>query len=153
MPRGLANLALLAALAALTPLASSVHAEDGGEVGRQAHALSRDLMSPYCPGRTLADCPSPNAAQVREEIRTRMRGGESTQEIRADLESRFGAAVRGVPQSILGWAIPGLILAAGGLVLAIALRRLSARPAPGPARQADPELERRLDAELRERGL
>jgi cytochrome c-type biogenesis protein CcmH len=153
VPRGLANLALLAALAALTPLASPVHAEEGAEVGREAHALSRDLMSPYCPGRTLADCPSPDAGQVREEIRTRMRSGESAEAIRADLESRFGAAVRGVPQSVLGWAIPGLLLAAGGLLLVVALRRLSARPAPGPVQEADPELEQRLDAELRKRGL
>ena len=48
----LAALALAFALLAVTGLA-----QDDVEIARAraAHELSRELMSPYCPGRTLAD--------------------------------------------------------------------------------------------------
>ena len=65
-----AALALATALlVASTPVPA--HAQDDPEVAlaRTAHELSRELMSPYCPGRTLADCPSPDAGAVRDEIR------------------------------------------------------------------------------------
>jgi cytochrome c-type biogenesis protein CcmH/NrfF len=111
-------------------------------------------MSPYCPGRTLADCPSPDAAVVREEIRARLSRGESEGEVRALLESRFGEDVRGLPRDAFGWTAPIVILVTGAGLLALALRSLSRRDARGssPVR-ASPELERELDAEIHRRGL
>ena len=95
-------------------------------LSREAHALSRELMSPYCPGRTLADCPSPDAAAVRREIRTRLAAGETSDQVRAGLEHRFGDAVVGVPRTPLGWILPGL-----GLLLGIwMLRRAWSRIGP-----------------------
>ena len=134
--------------------AAAADGESGREVAREAYSLSRDLMSPYCPGRTLADCPSPSAAAVRQEIRERMRAGESAARVRADLELRFGDAVIGVPRSTIGWVIPGLLIAAGGVLVVFALRRMSrpGKPEPPPP---DPggDLERELDAEIARRGL
>jgi cytochrome c-type biogenesis protein CcmH/NrfF len=134
--------------------AADADAESGREVAREAYSLSRDLMSPYCPGRTLADCPSPSAAAVRQEIRERMRAGESAERVRADLELRFGDAVIGVPRSTIGWVIPGLLIAAGGVLVVFALRRMSrgGDPEPPPL-DPDGELERELDAEIARRGL
>ena len=61
----------------LVPLGpvNGAEAETPTEKARAAYALSRELMSPYCPGRTLADCPSPDAAALREEIRDRIEAG------------------------------------------------------------------------------
>jgi cytochrome c-type biogenesis protein CcmH len=123
------------------------------ENARAAYALSRELMSPYCPGRTLADCPSPPAAALREEIRERIEGGASQEEIRRDLENRFGSAVRGTPSGAWGWALPGFVLAAGAVALALALMRLTRRRAGLPEDEAiPPDLERELREELRDLG-
>ena len=139
-----------AALAlALALLAAPARAQDDAEVAlaRTAHELSRELMSPYCPGRTLAECPSPDAGAVRDEIRVALRGGESVDSIRARIESRFGAQVIGVPTTLLGWSIPIVALVAGALVLVFALRRAVA-PTRGEPRIAH-DVAARLEQELR----
>lgn len=94
------------------------------EVARSAHEISRDLMSPYCPGRTLEACPSPDALVVREEIRAALRAGEAPDSIRARIEARFGQGVVGLPQSSFGRALPVILVIAGGAALIYALRRL-----------------------------
>ncbi len=123
------------------------------EDARRAHALARDLMSPYCPGRTLADCPSPDAAALRAEIRGLIDAGLDEGAVRARLEQRFGDAVIGVPRSVLGWTLPGLILLAGAAVLVRVLRRISNGGGPEPDPIDDPELDEDLERELRARGL
>jgi cytochrome c-type biogenesis protein CcmH len=131
-------------------LAGNGLAQDDLEVqrARAAHELSRELMSPYCPGRTLADCPSPDAAAVRAEIRDALLAGESTEAIRARIEARFGERVIGVPTSTLGWLLPIAILVAGAVVLVLVLRRALARPGLPP--RISPVVAARLERELRD---
>ena len=121
------------------------------ERARDAHAFVRTVMSPFCPGRTLTDCPSPDAAALREEIRQRLDAGVSEDAIRLDLERRYGDAVVAEPRSVWAWAFPILFLAAGLGALIATLRSLSRRgpAAPPPA----PELARELDADLDSHGL
>jgi cytochrome c-type biogenesis protein CcmH/NrfF len=140
------SLALLLALGA--SLFACKPADDPESVrARAAHELARDLMSPFCPGRTLAECSSPDAGAVREEIRDRLRNGEEPASIRARIEARFGDHVIGVPRERFGWALPILVLVAGAGALVFALRRLLQRPraseTPIPA-----EVERQLAREL-----
>jgi cytochrome c-type biogenesis protein CcmH/NrfF len=120
------------------------------ESARRAHRLSSDLMSPYCPGRTLADCPSPDAAALRRELRNLLDAGVPEKEVRTQLEARFGGAISGVPRTRLGWVLPGIALLLGAVALVLALRRLSRAPrdAAGEPPVSDPELEAQLDAEL-----
>jgi len=119
------------------------------ERARQANELSRNLMSPFCPGRTIADCSSPDAATVREEIRDALAAGESPESIRGRIEARFGAHVIGVPQAGMGWALPIGVLVAGAGLLGVALARSVQRPrATEPP--ISPELERDLGRELDE---
>jgi len=123
-------------------------AEDPESVrARAAHELARDLMSPYCPGRTLAECPSPDALAVREEIRSSLRAGESPDAIRVRIEARFGDQVVGVPRERMGWVLPILALVAGAGALVFALRRVvgRSRTAVSPL---TPEMERQLTREL-----
>jgi len=142
---------LLATLFAAEPLKARADAQSS-ERARQAHALARDLMSPFCPGRTLADCPSPDAAALRKEVRVLIDGGVDEAAIRARLEDRFGGAVIGVPRGVWGWILPVLILLAGAGVLVRVLRRI-AGPAPSAEPFDDPELDEELERELRDRGL
>jgi cytochrome c-type biogenesis protein CcmH/NrfF len=62
---------------------------------REAAELTRELMSPFCPGLLLSDCQSSGARDLRAEIRARVDAGESKGQIVDDLVARFGPGVRG----------------------------------------------------------
>ena len=79
--------------------------------------LSNELMSPYCPGRTIAACPSPNARKLEDHILAEAKSGKTREEIEQQLVGRFGEEIVGytAPSSVLyGSLIVGL-LALGGL--------------------------------------
>ena len=141
---------LLVAACVLVASASSAQTvtDSDTERSRRAYALAGDMMSPFCPGRTLADCPSPNAAAWREEIRLWVDAGTPDAVIRARLQARMpGTDLAAGPRGPLGWALPGLILLAGLGILVAALRRVT-RAAWEP--DLDPELEAELLRELRD---
>ncbi|HEY0133274.1 MAG TPA: cytochrome c-type biogenesis protein CcmH [Nannocystis sp.] len=84
-----------------------------------ATELSHDLMSPYCPGRTIATCPSPNARKLEALILEQAQAGKSRLEIETALVQQF-PDIRGYvgrPEIIYGTALVALI-AIVGLVLA-----------------------------------
>ena len=141
---------LLVAACLVLASASSAETVSGSDTERsqRAYALAGDMMSPFCPGRTLADCPSPNAAAWREEIRGWVDAGQPDAEIRARLQARVPETdLSALPRGPLGWALPGLILFAGLVILTAALRRVTA--AKGEP-DLDPELEAELLQELRD---
>lgn len=123
-----------------------------------AYDLSHELMSPFCPGRTLPDCPSPQAAELQKWIREQERIGRSRGDVETELVTQFGDVVLQSPRAsgfgLAAYLIPVALFLSGGSLLAYFLRRETRRaPAPSPSgglRPVDPELERRLDAELRE---
>jgi cytochrome c-type biogenesis protein CcmH len=142
-------LAVTFAAVSSAPLGSGLADEGSSEQARRAHRIASEVMSPYCPGRTLADCPSPRAGELRAEIRELVNQGLDNDAILTRLEARFGDAIVGVPRSILGWTVPGLVLIVGAAVLIAALRRLSSGRTP----QAEPgsegtAIEKDLDREL-----
>jgi cytochrome c-type biogenesis protein CcmH/NrfF len=144
----------LAAIALFLATASAIAQSDGTDtdIAQRAHRLSREVMSPYCPGRTLADCPSPNAAVLREQIRDFMARGLDEASIMERLSARYGDAIVGVPRSATGWILPAALLIAGLAVLAAALWRL-VTPTSAPSIEPDDELSSELDADLSSRGL
>lgn len=95
-----------------------------GEAEAEAvmQALSHDLMSPYCPGRTLATCPSPQARKLEMQILEQARSGMSREQIETSLVARF-PDIRGYvgrPELVWGTAIgAGLAL----VLLFVAARR------------------------------
>jgi len=124
-----------------------------------AYDLSHQLMSPFCPGRTLPDCPSPQAAELQRWIREQERIGRSRGDVETELVTQFGDVILQSPRAsgfgLAAYVIPVVLFLSGGSLLVYFLRRQtrpSARtsPPPGGLRPVDPELERRLDAELRE---
>jgi cytochrome c-type biogenesis protein CcmH/NrfF len=137
---------LLAALLVAAGPAKS--AELDVEAARRAHRVASSVMSPFCPGRTLADCPSPDAAALRRDVRALLDAGASEEQVRERLEARFGEEVAAVPRSAFAWLFPIVVLVVGAGALAIALARL-ARPArASSSAPLDPALEAALDAEL-----
>jgi cytochrome c-type biogenesis protein CcmH/NrfF len=114
-------------------------------------------MSPFCPGRTLADCPSGEAESLRLWIVVQEAAGRSRDDVVAELVGRYGEVVLSAPRArgigLAAYAIPGLAFLAGAALVAVFLRRhtRAAALAPGPpppAAPLDPELELRLDREL-----
>jgi cytochrome c-type biogenesis protein CcmH/NrfF len=134
-----------------------------------AYAMAHDLMSPYCPGRTLAECPSPQATTLRFEILMQAAAGASEDEVREMLASRFGDVLLAAPRAegwgLSAYAIPIVFFVLGGPVVFWIIRRLASEgrgepvsaqgmePASSslqsePPSHPDAELERQLEKEL-----
>ncbi len=119
-----------------------------------AHRLFRDVMSPFCPGLTLADCPSPNAFTLRDDIRARLARGDSRQAILDELVATYGTTILADPSDTpigtVVWGVPFVLSALGAAGLAWFLRRAVVPNAPEalPAGSGLPALKDRLDDEL-----
>lgn len=154
MRSALAAVALCLALA--SALSAQAVARDGDEV---ANDIARQVMSPFCPGVTLHDCPSDAAVELRQQIAQWARAGWARERIVAHLESEYGATtIRAAPAAEgagwLAWLLPAAAVvaaAAGGTLLARRWTK-SDSGAPRGASVATPTAEERarLDAELAE---
>ena len=139
-------------------LAALYLAGPAAAVEEWAQRLNRDLMSPYCPGRTLSDCPSPRAAELRAWIREQERQGRTREDVEAQLERLYGEVVRSAPRA-QGWGLTAYLipaaamLAGAALVAALLARRGAPAGDPGASTRTptavDPELEAIVDWELR----
>lgn len=143
----------VAVASALLLDSATAHAELTAEMERRAQEIIRTTMSPFCPGRTLDSCPSPNAADWRQDVRNWVEQGVSTQEIRKRLVGRTpDGDLTGAPSTALDAVMPILVSVIAVLLVSLLLRRLlgkrgakaaeTARPSPGA------DLDRRLDEEL-----
>jgi cytochrome c-type biogenesis protein CcmH len=142
-----AMLALALALAA-PALASEAHptlAELEGEV-----------MCPICK-TTLDQSNSAAAQRIKAFIVRRIRAGDTKSEIKRELVRDFGPSILAEPPKrgfdLLAWLLPIGGLVAGALAVGYAAWRWTRSREPEPALASvgplDPELERRLDDELR----
>jgi cytochrome c-type biogenesis protein CcmH len=129
-------LALLAALMALPAAAQDSmppapyaynQLEDPAKEA-EAAALMATLRCLKCQSQSIADSDAPMAGDMRHQVRSRIRAGESPDEIRVWLIARYGDYVSYEPTvSAATWplfAIPVLVILIGGGVL---LRRLGKR--------------------------
>lgn len=147
-------LACGACLAVVLSCAPSTSPED------LANDVSSNVMSPFCPGVTLHDCPSEKATDYRAKIVGWAEEGWSKERIMARIRSDFGPGVNATPPAggagILAWILPGIAVLAGGALALLAVRRWTGRRS-GPGLEAGPAIpamapeERRLiEAELEE---
>lgn len=78
--------------------------------GERVQALASEVRCPTCQNLSAAESDAKAAQAVRDEIRTRVRRGESDDAIRAFLVSRFGDEISLKPRTSgvegLVWAIP-----------------------------------------------
>jgi cytochrome c-type biogenesis protein CcmH len=102
----------------------------------KAAAIARQTMSPFCPGRTLADCPSEYAAEWRRDIRQLLAEGKSPVEIQDELERRAGANLSGSPARDTSYWIPAAFALLGVGVLGAIFVRLRTAPAPRDTKAA-----------------
>jgi cytochrome c-type biogenesis protein CcmH len=105
------------------------------------------VMSPFCPGLLLANCPSPQADSLRRAVARRAAAGESRAHLIADLVATYGDGIRAAPASrgfgLVAWLAPALVLVGGAAGVARWLTR-TVRPAPAaplsplPGSEPDP---------------
>ena len=123
------------------------------EAGPQdvANDVAEEIMSPYCPGVTLHDCPSRAARDLRERIAGWASDGWTKEEILVHLEEDFGPTilgqVSGSGPGLLAWLLPALAML-GGLAVAARLARRWTKAATVPPLPVPPAARARLDAEL-----
>lgn len=101
----------------------------------QVNTIAQELMCPVCAGQTVAESNSTLAVQMREEIRVRLRRGETRDQILAYFVGQFGESVLAAPPRRGGYLVLWLapVLAFGfGVVLMIRYLRTVTRPRPVP---------------------
>jgi cytochrome c-type biogenesis protein CcmH len=95
-------------------------------------AVAEGYKCPTCRSQSVADSEAPSAKAIRAEIARRLEAGESEDEIRDYLVSRFGEEVVLTPSATgvtgLVWVLPVVVVALGAAALVLAFRRWKARP-------------------------
>ncbi|KPJ83313.1 MAG: hypothetical protein AMS18_17570 [Gemmatimonas sp. SG8_17] len=127
------------------------------QVEQDASELFNKVMSPFCPGRTIANCPSPQAAELQISIREKLSDGDSPEQIEAELYATFGDDIRAIPRArgfnLLAWVVPGLFFVLGVFVVGrwlTGLKPAAASAGPGAATGVEPELDERIQQALAE---
>ena len=132
--------------------AGLVRADADAALSRQAQAVARNTMSPFCPGKTIDSCPSPRAEAWRRDIRAWLAAGATRAEIMQRLQSRAPTFdLEGRPGRGWDWLIPVGAMAVATLWLCVLWRRHRPQPKEGDSRSETlerDELDRRIDADL-----
>ncbi len=78
------------------------------------------VLSPFCPGRLLQDCPSGKATELKDAIRLRLEQGESSEAVIDSLYNTYGDEIRALPRDnfmgLLAWLMPVAFLLIGFLI-------------------------------------
>jgi cytochrome c-type biogenesis protein CcmH/NrfF len=131
-----------------------VQAEDTPEALRHVEAeISGSVMSPYCPGRLLRDCPSGAAQDLRNQILSSLQEGKDKEKILEELYTRFGTELRAVPEGsgigLLAWGLPPVFLILGLFFIFFWIRRNNAsKDEAEPEAPVDAETLKRIEDEV-----
>ena len=115
-------------LVVLVTLAIGASGSDGGDsAAARTTRLSKEVRCPTCRGLSAAESDAKAAQAVRTEIRSRVEAGQTDEEIRAYLASRYGDDILLRPEGSgaagLVWALPVAALVCGAAGLAFAFHR------------------------------
>jgi cytochrome c-type biogenesis protein CcmH/NrfF len=148
-------LTTLAACAAVVAVAVAAARPALASPADAANRISGEIMSPFCPGVTLHDCPSEAAVQLRAKITRWAQRGWGRDKIMAKLRSEYGPEILAAPPARgagrVVWLLPGLAVAIGALVAwGFARRWTGASQAAGGAAgsRITPQERSRLESEL-----
>jgi cytochrome c-type biogenesis protein CcmH/NrfF len=110
------------------------------------------VLSPFCPGKLLQDCPSSAASDLKNEVRGKVKAGKTREEVLADLYLVYGDEISAVPRTVgfglLAWIAPGAFVFAG---LAIAFLWLRSKYKEKEAKALSSEMSCSLSDEQKRR--
>jgi len=120
----------------------------GDELDARTEEVGGLLRCPVCQGLSVADSPAGMAQKMKGQVRELLAAGFDEEQVQAYFERSYGEFVRLDPPlrgvNWLVWLAPLIGLIAGGLVVALTLRRprraAAAQQAPAEAAQADRDL-------------
>jgi cytochrome c-type biogenesis protein CcmH/NrfF len=117
-----------------------------------ANDISSEVVSPYCLGVTLHDCPSAAAVELRAKIQTWLEDGASRQAVLDRLESEYGTTIHAAPEAkgtgLLAYLLPiGAVLVGLALIVFVTRRWTRGKDDPPPPSPSS-EDRNRLEAEL-----
>ncbi len=149
--RNILRIALVLLFTILFPLAclADVAAE---QADVEAKEISGNVMSPYCPGRLLSDCPSSQAAELRRKIEQRIASGETKDKVIEWIYAVYGDELRAAPKKsgfgLVAWITPFVFLVLGLIGVYAWLKRKSLNTITEASPALDPALQARVDSEL-----
>jgi cytochrome c-type biogenesis protein CcmH len=128
----------LLALVVVTGLVIGAVDDDGPRTAAEhAHDLASTLRCPTCRSQSAADSDAPAAKAIRAEIARRLASGESDDEIRAYLVSRYGETILLTPSrggvAGLVWVLPVALFIGAVATVVLVLRRWQRRPVRAPS--------------------
>ncbi|MGH8731816.1 MAG: cytochrome c-type biogenesis protein [Burkholderiales bacterium] len=125
-------------------------AADDPVLEQRVMRLTTELRCLVCQNQSLADSHADLAIDLKNQVRSQMQAGKSDAEIREFMVARYGDFVLYRPPlkstTVLLWAGPFVLLAAGGLALGFYLRRRRERLTES---ELTPEQRARAEALLR----
>lgn len=117
---------MMRVMALLICLASPALALDPGEalqdpiLESRARALSQELRCLVCQNQSIDDSDAPLARDLRQMVRTRLKAGDSDDDIRTAVVERYGEFALFRPRfgahTFALWAMPLFILLVGGFL-------------------------------------
>jgi cytochrome c-type biogenesis protein CcmH len=117
--------------------------------------VAQDVMSPFCPGLTLHDCPSRAADRLRDRIQRWAGNGLNRAEILGRLRREYGQGILASPPrsgaGLVAWLLPAAAAVAGlGAAAFVVARWARRRPSVADSVRAPLRIEERarLDEEL-----
>ncbi len=153
MSRGLLGVAAALLLASAPALAQ----QPATHVGEQTvHDVAAQLRCVVCQNLSVADSPSEMASQMRAVVRERLAAGERPEQVIQYFVDKYGEWILLAPRregfNLLVWAVPGIAVAVGLMIVAILLRRWTRRrPASAAAPPPTEAMRERIRREM-ERG-
>lgn len=127
--------ALIALAIVVVWVAAVVHAAAPPTEDQRVYTIASQLQCPVCNGESVADAPTPIAAEMRSVILQEVREGWSDSQILAYFHTRYGDTILESPPfdgfTLIIWLAPLLVLLIGGFIVWTAGREWArgARPA------------------------
>lgn len=113
----------------LLGLSTTVYADPASEIelDRKSHQVFDNIMSPFCPGKTLNDCPSSEAAKLKAALRNKLSNGSEPNQLIDELVNQYGDELRAAPENAgfgrLAWLGPIIFLVVGLFAVVVWLVR------------------------------
>lgn len=120
------------------------------ELDKRANQLYQQVLSPFCAGRSLNDCPSSKAHELKLKMREQLAQGVSEDVILDSFFKEFGVKYRAVPErsgfGLFAWLAPIGFLVLG---LLVALKIAAAKKITSSDNQQSQKDETRIPESLR----